>query len=199
MARNVMVDPRLVPGGGATEMALAHALNEKAKSVAGVQQWPYRAVSRALEVIPRTLLQNCGASTIRVLTALRVGWLPPPPLSPSSSSLPLQPSPPSLSSLFLPPSPAYSSFCLFSSLSLSPSLIPLLILSFSLSPSPSLSPLSQAKHAVEGNSTWGVDGDRGVLADMKELGVWEPLSVKVQTFKTAIEVYRLEGLHPSTP
>ena len=75
VARNVMVDPRLVPGGGATEMALAHALKEKAKSVAGVQQWPYHAVGRALEVIPRTLLQNCGTSTIRVLTSLRVSCL----------------------------------------------------------------------------------------------------------------------------
>lgn len=72
VVRNVMLDPRLVPGGGATEMALAQALNEKAKSVSGVQQWPYRSVSRALEVIPRTLLQNCGANTIRVLTTLRV-------------------------------------------------------------------------------------------------------------------------------
>ena len=49
-------------------------------------------------------------------------------------------------------------------------------------------PSLQAKHAREGNTTWGVDGDKGVLADMKELGVWDPLSVKVQTFKTAIEV-----------
>lgn len=48
---------------------------------------------------------------------------------------------------------------------------------------------SQAKHAAEGNTTWGVDGDRGVIADMRELEVWEPLSVKVQTFKTAIEVH----------
>ena len=55
-------------------MALAQALNERAKSVAGVQQWPYRAVSKALEVIPRTLLQNCGANTIRVLTTLRVSY-----------------------------------------------------------------------------------------------------------------------------
>ena len=46
----------------------------------------------------------------------------------------------------------------------------------------------QAKHAVEGNRTWGVDGDTGTLADMTELGVWDPLSVKVQTYKTAIEV-----------
>lgn len=46
----------------------------------------------------------------------------------------------------------------------------------------------QAKHAVAGNITWGVDGDTGSLADMTELGVWDPLSVKVQTYKTAIEV-----------
>ena len=53
-------------------------LTEKAKSVAGVQQWPYKAVAKALEVIPRTLIQNCGANTIRTLTALRVSnlvWL----------------------------------------------------------------------------------------------------------------------------
>ena len=47
-------------------------LNEKSKSVTGVQQWPYKAVSKALEIIPRTLIQNCGANSIRVLTALRV-------------------------------------------------------------------------------------------------------------------------------
>lgn len=57
-----------------------------------------------------------------------------------------------------------------------------------LDPPPHPTPISQAKHATEGNTTWGVDGDKGVLADMRELGVWEPLSVKVQTFKTAIEV-----------
>ena len=47
-------------------------LSEKAKHITGVQQWPYRAVSRALEVIPRTLIQNCGGQAIRTLTALRV-------------------------------------------------------------------------------------------------------------------------------
>lgn len=46
----------------------------------------------------------------------------------------------------------------------------------------------QAKHAGSGNTAWGVDGDTGNLADMTELGVWDPLSVKVQTYKTAIEV-----------
>ena len=70
-----MLEPRLLPGGGATEMALAHALTERSKSVVGVGQWPYRAVAKALEVIPQTLLQNCGANTVRVLTALRVSGM----------------------------------------------------------------------------------------------------------------------------
>jgi len=119
VVRNVIVNPRLVPGGGACEIALAVALNEKARSVEGVAQWPYKAVARALEVIPRTLIQNCGASTIRVLTELR------------------------------------------------------------------------AKHAGCTNTTWGVDGHKGVIVDMEEHGIWEPLAVKLQTIKTAIETATL--------
>ncbi|NXG44233.1 TCPG protein, partial [Psilopogon haemacephalus] len=115
VCRNVLLDPQLVPGGGATEMAVAHALTEKSKGMTGVEQWPYRAVAQALEVIPRTLIQNCGASTIRVLTSLR------------------------------------------------------------------------AKHTQEGSQTWGVNGENGALVDMKELGIWEPLAVKLQTYKTAVE------------
>ena len=103
VARNVVKDPRLLPGGGAVEMAISRALSEKAASVDGVEQWPYRAVGEALEVrcnnckhsklvdatcgvpwqglvlrvtfrlqvIPRTLAQNCGTNVIRVLTKLR--------------------------------------------------------------------------------------------------------------------------------
>lgn len=119
VARNVMVDPRLVPGGGAAEMALSHALEVKSKSITGVMQWPYRAISRALEVIPRTLIQNCGTNAIRVLTALR------------------------------------------------------------------------AKHAEGGNSSWGIDGELGVIADMKDIGIWDCYSVKAQTYKTAIETAML--------
>lgn len=71
VARNVMFHPRLSPGGGATEMAVAVRLGQLAKSIEGVQQWPYKAVADALEVIPRTLIQNAGASPVRVLTELR--------------------------------------------------------------------------------------------------------------------------------
>lgn len=71
VAKNVFFEPRLSPGGGATEMAISVKLAEMAKAVEGVQQWPYKSVSEAMEVIPRTLVQNCGASPIRVLTELR--------------------------------------------------------------------------------------------------------------------------------
>lgn len=71
VARNVIFHPRLSPGGGATEMAVSVRLNQLAKSIEGVQQWPYKAVADALEVIPRTLIQNSGASPVRVLTELR--------------------------------------------------------------------------------------------------------------------------------
>lgn len=72
VARNVIFHPRLCPGGGATEMAVSVRLAQRSKSaVDGVMQWPYRAVAEAMEVIPRTLIMNAGASPIRVLTSLR--------------------------------------------------------------------------------------------------------------------------------
>eukprot|EP00958_Prasinococcus_capsulatus_P025930 scaffold4501_cov395-Prasinococcus_capsulatus_cf.AAC.3 len=50
VARNVVKDPRLLPGGGAVEMAISRALSEQAASVEGIEQWPYRAVGEAVEV-----------------------------------------------------------------------------------------------------------------------------------------------------
>merc|ERR1719262_1600949 len=115
VARNIFLNPKLVPGGGAVEMEVSHLLNEKSKNLKGVVQWPYRALTTALEVIPRTLAQNCGANTIRTLTTLR------------------------------------------------------------------------AKHAEGNNSTFGVNGLSGKIEDMKALGIYEPLAVKLQTYKTAVE------------
>jgi T-complex protein 1 subunit gamma len=45
----------------------------------------------------------------------------------------------------------------------------------------------RAKHAQGENAFWGVDGELGTIVDMDILGVWEPMAVKVQTLKTAIE------------
>jgi len=117
VARNLYQDPFIVPGGGATEMEVAHQLGLKAKTLNGVIQWPYKAVTGALEIIPRTLAQNCGANTIRTITALR------------------------------------------------------------------------AKHAheQEKNVNWGINGQTGEIADMAALGIWEPLAVKLQVYKTSME------------
>merc|ERR1740123_2653684 len=40
VARNLYQEPALVPGGGATEMEVAHLLTQKAKTLKGVVQWP---------------------------------------------------------------------------------------------------------------------------------------------------------------
>lgn len=71
VGRNILAEPRLVPGGGAFEMEVSARLNEKSKTVEGLLQWPYQAVAQALEVIPRTLISNCGADVVRVVTDLR--------------------------------------------------------------------------------------------------------------------------------
>jgi T-complex protein 1 subunit gamma len=71
VARNVILHPSLCPGGGATEMAISVKLQEKGKAIEGVEQWPYRALAEAFEIIPRTLIQNCGGNPIRVLTELK--------------------------------------------------------------------------------------------------------------------------------
>ncbi|KAJ7690750.1 chaperonin Cpn60/TCP-1 family [Mycena rosella] len=72
VARNIVLNPMLAPGGGATEMAISVGLQAKARSIVGVEGWPYRAVADAMEVIPRTLVQNSGGNVIRVLTELRI-------------------------------------------------------------------------------------------------------------------------------
>merc|ERR1712176_1184190 len=115
VARNIILEPRLLPGGGAIEMELAARLKEKAKSIEGTRQYAYRAVADALEVIPRSLAHNCGADTVRVMTDLR------------------------------------------------------------------------ARHAAVGGVNWGIDGNKGVVADVKTLGVMDTFAVKQQTFRTAVE------------
>lgn len=69
----------------------------------------------ALEIIPRTLAQNCGADVVRVITELR------------------------------------------------------------------------AKHASENGVYFGIDGNTGKIVDVRTIDLWEPLVVKQQVFKSAIE------------
>lgn len=41
---------------------------------------------------------------------------------------------------------------------------------------------------MNGEHSWGINGDTGKIADMKTYGLYESASVKIQTLKTAIEV-----------
>jgi len=115
VARNIILEPRMLPGGGATEMELAARLKEKAKAIPGTRQYAYRAVADALEVIPRSLVHNCGGDVVRVMTDLR------------------------------------------------------------------------ARHAVAGGVNWGIDGNKGVVADVKSLGIMDAFAVKQQTLRTSVE------------
>ena len=76
VARNVVFNPTLVPGGGAVEMVILVGLYARARAVTGVETrtFPRSPVVDALEVIPRILVQNAGWNAIRALTstALRV-------------------------------------------------------------------------------------------------------------------------------
>ena len=76
VARNVVFNPTLVPGGGATEMAISVGLQAKARSILGVESGPYRAVPDARRRNPLHFSHNSGGNTIRVLTELRVSNSP---------------------------------------------------------------------------------------------------------------------------
>lgn len=118
VCRNIFREPKLVPGGGAFEMEISAKLMENSKNVEGLIQLPYVAIARALEVIPRTLIENCGADVVRTITDLR------------------------------------------------------------------------AKHSDPNNKDrvyLGVDGNKGVIANMKDLKIFDTLAVKKQTLKTSIE------------
>lgn len=71
VVRNVVFDPRMLPGGGATELAVATAIARQTDSIEGISKWPFAAVGNALEVIPRTLAHNCGANVVRLMADLR--------------------------------------------------------------------------------------------------------------------------------
>lgn len=71
VVRNVLFEPRLLPGGGATEIAISTAIARGADKIEGIAKWPYTAIGGALEIIPRTLAENCGANVIRILNDMR--------------------------------------------------------------------------------------------------------------------------------
>jgi len=61
----------VLPGGGATAMALSRDLSEYADGIGGREQFAVQAFANALECIPRTLAENAGLDPVDTLVALR--------------------------------------------------------------------------------------------------------------------------------
>lgn len=61
----------LIAGGGAPEIELSLSLMDYANSLAGMEQYCFRAFAEALEVIPFTLAENAGLNPIATVTELR--------------------------------------------------------------------------------------------------------------------------------
>ena len=63
-------DRRLLPGAGATDIALAQRLKKFAATKTGLEQYAIRKFGEALEVCPRTLGENGGQDYAELLSAL---------------------------------------------------------------------------------------------------------------------------------
>ena len=67
VACQLLEEPALLPGGGATQIALARHLRRFAEGFAGREQLAVEAFADALEIIPRTLAQNAGLDPLDTL------------------------------------------------------------------------------------------------------------------------------------
>jgi len=104
----------VLPGGGATEMLMAQAVEEASKTVSGKQVLAMEAYARALRAMPMHIADNAGYDSAELVSGLR------------------------------------------------------------------------AKH-YEGHHTWGLEMEKGNLADMNELGIREAYKVKSQVVLSASE------------
>lgn len=61
----------VVAGGGSIEMELSRLLRAHSRTISGKQQIVINAYAKALEIIPRTLAENCGLDSVEVMNKLR--------------------------------------------------------------------------------------------------------------------------------
>lgn len=71
VVRNLILDNRIVYGGGAAEIACSNAISQYADSVVGTEQYALRAFADALDDIPMALAENSGFSPISQLSAVK--------------------------------------------------------------------------------------------------------------------------------
>jgi thermosome len=71
VARDVVEEPKIVAGGGASEMEVAKVLKEYAETLPGREQLAVMCYAEALESIPTTLAENAGLDPIDIISELR--------------------------------------------------------------------------------------------------------------------------------
>lgn len=67
VACQLLEEPLLLPGGGATQVALARRLRRHAETIPGREQLAVESFADALEIIPRILAENAGLDPINTL------------------------------------------------------------------------------------------------------------------------------------
>jgi archaeal chaperonin len=72
VVRDVVLDPRVVGGGGAPEAEVGRRLREHAQKLSGKEQLAVIAFGEALETLPTALAENAGLDPIDILVQLRV-------------------------------------------------------------------------------------------------------------------------------
>merc|ERR1719468_42692 len=70
VVRCVTKDPHFLAGAGATEIELAHQLQQFGATVPGLDQYAVLKFAEALEVVPKVLAENSGHSHVDAITAL---------------------------------------------------------------------------------------------------------------------------------
>lgn len=63
-------DNRLCTGAGASEIAIARRLKDRASSVVGIEQYSIKKFGEAFEAVPRQLAENVGMKVVDSLASL---------------------------------------------------------------------------------------------------------------------------------
>ncbi|MBM1154522.1 TCP-1/cpn60 chaperonin family protein [archaeon] len=114
VVKDILIDPRVVVGGGAIEMAVACHIRDFGLKLKGKEQLAVQAFAEALEEISIALAESCGIDPIEAVTELR-------------------------------------------------------------------------SHHEQGRNSYGIDVINAKIADIANIGVYEPAIVKLQAFKSAVD------------
>ena len=69
--RNLVVDNRVVYGGGAAEISCSLAVSKAADEIPTIEQYAMRAFASALDAVPLALAENSGLSPIETLADVK--------------------------------------------------------------------------------------------------------------------------------